>query len=338
MPDQPAITPLPQALYQAAKQWHHKDLLSLQALSVQDIFTLLKLAQVFEAAFSNPPALQKSQRTELQLLEQAACVTMFFEASTRTRVSFSLAAQHLGAHVVDIAESGSAIQKGESLLDSIRNLEALKVNLLVLRHPESGIAAKLAPQTTISIVNAGDGKNEHPSQALLDIFTLYKHFGDLKNKRIAFVGDCKHSRVAHSGLIGLQKLGAHVALIAPPELVPEEAEDSGVEVYHELDPALPQFDAFNLLRIQFERHKTGDTLNRESYRRLYGMTDERLQKLSPQAVILAPGPIHRGVEIDSEVADGSRSLIFEQPRNGLFLRMALLALLYRRNSIDNEPR
>lgn len=253
---------------------------------------------------------------------------LFFEDSTRTRCSFSIAAQRLGASVVDLAEEGSSVSKGETLADTARTIEAMGVDAIVVRHGASGAAHLLARAVRCGVINAGDGRHAHPTQALLDLLTLRERLGDLASRRIAIVGDIGNSRVARSAVHGLVALGAHVVLVGPPTLVPRAFErlatgPGSIRVTHELDPELSTLDALMMLRVQLER-QAGSAIASD-FRELYGLTARRLERLPAHAVVMHPGPINRGVEIDSDAADHpSRSVILRQVALGVAVRMAVL--------------
>jgi len=254
-------------------------------------------------------------------------VNLFYEPSTRTRVSFEIAAKRLSADVINIATETSSVKKGETLIDTGLSIQALKADVIVVRHNASGAAAMLARHVDISVVNAGDGWHEHPTQALLDIFTLKQKLGNIKGLRVSIVGDIAHSRVARSNIWGLTKLGAKVTVCAPELLIPPEVEKMGVSVTHSIDSALSRADAVNVLRMQFERD-TGAAFPRQlEYFRNFAVTEERLKKAKKDIIVMHPGPINRGIEISSAVADGKNSVILEQVTNGIAIRMAVLFLI-----------
>jgi aspartate carbamoyltransferase catalytic subunit len=254
-------------------------------------------------------------------------VNLFFEPSTRTRTSFSLAARRLGADVLDFSSSGSSTSKGETFIDTAKNIEAMGIDVMVVRHSSSGAPHLLAEHVSCGIINAGDGAHEHPTQGLLDIFTIRQRKGRLDNLTVALVGDILHSRVARSNIHGLTKLGAKVVVCGPPTLVPPTITELGVEISHSLDAILPRCDVVNMLRIQFERQRSGLFPSVAEYARLFAMDGARLKMAKPDLLLLAPGPINRGVEITPEVADGPHSAILQQVTNGLAVRMAVLYLL-----------
>ena len=300
--------------------WHRRHLLALEDLSRDELVTILDLAEHFTRD-SQP------SRTKRGNLNGKVIVNLFFEPSTRTRMSFSLAARRLGADVLDFSPSGSSTSKGETFIDTAKNIEAMGIDLVVVRHSATGAPHLLAQHLRCGVINAGDGAHEHPSQGLLDIFTIRQMKGRFDGLTIALVGDIVHSRVARSNIHGLTKLGAKIIVCGPPTLVPPGIHDLGVEVSHNLDEILPRCDVINMLRIQFERQRSGLFPSIAEYARLFGMDSERLKKAKPDLLLLAPGPINRGVEITPEVADGPHSAILTQVTNGLAVRMAVLYLL-----------
>jgi aspartate carbamoyltransferase catalytic subunit len=260
-------------------------------------------------------------------LKGKVVANLFFEPSTRTRTSFGLAARRLGADTLDFSPGGSSLSKGESFIDTAKNIEAMGVDAVVVRHSSAGAPHLLARHLGVGVVNAGDGAHEHPTQALLDIFTVRRLRGRVAGLTVGLVGDIAHSRVARSNIHGLTKLGARVIVCGPPTLVPPDVGRLGVEVAHRLDDILPHCDVLNLLRVQFERQRTGLFPSVGEYARLFGMNGERLRRAKPDVLLLAPGPINRGVEVTPEVADGPHSAILRQVTNGLAVRMAVLALV-----------
>ncbi len=249
---------------------------------------------------------------------------VFYEASTRTRSSFEVAAASLGAHVLNWSVTGSSASKGETLVDTAKNIAALGVSIIVVRHQNSGAADLVARSVSCSVVNAGDGQHEHPSQALLDAYTLWRRWGSLEGKRVAIVGDILHSRVARSNLHCMQALGASLVFCGPPTMLPAGLSTFGVQVTSELDVALDGVDAVMMLRIQRERQSDALFPSAAEYHRRWGLTNERAAKLKPEAVVLHPGPVNRGLELSPQVADGQRSLILEQVENGVAVRKAIL--------------
>lgn len=297
-----------------------KDLLGLASLSADQIRLVLDTAvpfrEISERAIKKVPTLRG-----------ATIVNLFFEASTRTRISFEFAEKRLSADTVNVASAGSSVAKGETLVDTARNLEAMKIDMVVIRHGASGAAQFLAERIESNVINAGDGTNEHPTQGLLDILTLRNHLGDLTGRRICIVGDVLHSRVARSNIWGLTKLGAEVAVCGPRSLLPNAIGEMGVTVFDRIEDAVEWADAFNVLRLQLERMQAGYIPSLREYNRVYGVTRARLEKAPRDILILHPGPMNRGVEIDSDVADGPHSVILDQVTNGVAVRMAVLYLL-----------
>jgi aspartate carbamoyltransferase catalytic subunit len=297
--------------------WTRKDLTGLDELSADEITFLLDTARAFkgvgERSLKKVPALRGK-----------TLVNFFVEPSTRTRTSFEVAAMRLSADVVNISATASSLQKGETLKDTALNLQALRADIIVLRHSSPGSSKFLAERLDSSIINAGDGAHEHPTQGLLDIFTIREKFGKIEDLHIAIVGDILFSRVARSNIFGLLKLGAKVTLVGPSTLVPKRFEKLGVRVSHRLDDILAEVDVVNLLRIQHERQRKEYFPGLGEYIALFGLTKSRAEKLKPGCLVMHPGPINRGVEIDSEVADGKQSVILEQVTNGIAVRMAVL--------------
>ena len=304
----------------AAAKWTRRDLLSLEELSADEIRLILDTALRFKDA-------ARHASFKVPLLAGKTVANLFFENSTRTRTSFALAARRLGADTVDFSPSGSSLAKGETFVDTAKNLEAMGMDCVVVRHRAPGTPQLLAQNLNCAVINAGDGPHEHPTQALLDILTIRDHRGDLKGLNVALVGDIAHSRTARSNIWGLKKLGAHVILCGPATLVSKRWEEFGLEVCHNLDEVLPRVDVVNLLRIQFERQVTPPFPSVREYALLYAMNKERLALAKEDILILAPGPINRGVEVTPEVADGPHSVILEQVTNGVAIRMAVLNLL-----------
>jgi aspartate carbamoyltransferase catalytic subunit len=297
-----------------------KDLLGLESLSAEQINLVLDTAEPFK---------EVSERTikKVPALRGQTIVNLFFESSTRTRVSFEFAEKRLSADTVNVGVAGSSIAKGETLVDTARNLEAMRINMVVIRHPSSGAAHFLAERIDSNVVNAGDGTHEHPTQGLLDLLTLRDRFQTLKGKRVCLCGDVLHSRVARSNIWGLRRLGAEVAVCGPRSLLPNAVEELGVIVFDRIEEAIQWSDAINVLRLQLERMTAGYVPSVREYNRVFGVTRERLEKASRELIILHPGPINRGVEIDSDVADGPHSVILRQVTNGIAVRMAVLYLL-----------
>jgi aspartate carbamoyltransferase catalytic subunit len=300
--------------------WHRKHLLGLEDLAREEIVTILDLAEHFA-----PDSTERSRKRAN--LTGKVVVSLFFESSTRTRMSFNLAARRLGADVLDFSPSGSSTSKGETFIDTAKNIEAMGIDLIVVRHSATGAPHLLTQHLNASVVNAGDGAHQHPTQGLLDIFTIRQRKRNIEGLTVGLVGDIAHSRVARSNIHGLIKLGAKVIVCGPPTLVPRGIEALGVEVSHNLDAILPRCDVINMLRIQFERQRSGLFPSISEYARLFGMNAARLANAKPDLLLLAPGPINRGVEITPEVADGPASAILQQVTNGLAVRMAILHLL-----------
>jgi len=297
--------------------WTRKDLTGLDELTTAEINFLLDTARAFKGVG------QRSLK-KVPALRGKTLVNFFFEPSTRTRTSFEVAAMRLSADVVNISATASSLQKGETLKDTALNLQALQADIIVLRHSSPGSSRFLAERLDSSIINAGDGAHEHPTQGLLDIFTIREKFGRVEGLNIAIVGDILFSRVARSNIFGLLKLGAKVTLVGPSTLVPKSFEKLGVRVTHRLDDILEELDVVNLLRIQHERQRKEYFPGLGEYVSLFGLTKARAAKLKPTCLIMHPGPINRGVEIDSDIADGRQSVILEQVTNGIAVRMAVL--------------
>ncbi len=301
-------------------RWHHRHLLGLENLSADDITLILDLAESLHQA-------TQGGRVKLDLLKGRTVANLFFENSTRTRNSFSLAAKRLGADTVEFSSSGSSVAKGETFIDTAKTIEAMGVDAVVVRHATPGTPHLLSRHLAGSVVNAGDGPHEHPTQGLLDICTIRQARGSLKGLTVALVGDIAHSRTARSNIWALLKLGAKPIVCGPATLVSKRWEQFGVEVAHNLDEILPRCDVLNLLRIQFERQATRPFPSVHEYALLYAMNLERMKRSKPDILIMAPGPINRGVELTPEVADGPHSVILKQVTNGISIRMAVLWLL-----------
>jgi aspartate carbamoyltransferase catalytic subunit len=284
------------------------------------------ISTILDTAFSFREVLERPIK-RVPTLQGKTIVNLFFENSTRTRISFELAEKRLSADTVNFSSSGSSLAKGESLKDTVRNLYAMKTDAVVMRHGVPGSAKLLTQFIDAVVINAGDGTHEHPTQALLDMMSLQEKFGSLDGLNIAIIGDIRHSRVALSNIYGLLTMGANVALCGPPTFMPVGIESLGVKVIYDLDEALAFADAINILRIQRERQGKGMIPSLREYRAVFGITRERLDKLHKTITILHPGPINRGVEIDSDVADSEHSLILHQVLNGVAVRMAVLFLL-----------
>lgn len=300
--------------------WTRKDLLGLDELTPQEILHILDTAESFREVSCRSVKKVPALRGKVVAL-------LFFEDSTRTRMSFELAASRLSADTLLFTAKGSSVSKGETTLDTVRNIEAMGVDVFVMRHGQSGAPHLVADKVKAPIINAGDGSHEHPTQALLDIFTMRQRLGGIAGRKVAIVGDIAHSRVARSNIIGLQKLGAEVVVVGPPTLVPSAISAMGCEIAHNLDDVLPDVDAVNMLRIQFERFGGGLFPSLREYHKLFGLDSERMKRAKSDLLVMHPGPINRGVEITSDVADGPNSCILQQVTNGLAIRMAVLFLV-----------
>src|SRR4051794_21110896 len=300
--------------------WHRKDLLDIESLSADEIMTVLDTARAFKAVGER--AIKK-----VPALRGKTVVNLFVEPSTRTRISFELAAIRLSADIINFTAEASSLKKGETLKDTARNLEALNADIIIIRHSATGAAHFLSRFLNACVINAGDGAHEHPTQALLDTFTILEKKGKIAGLNVTILGDILYSRVARSNIWALTKLGAKVTLCGPSTLVPKIFEQMGCRVTHNVDEAIANADIINLLRIQHERQRKSMFPSLGEYTSLFGLNKARLEKIKPDALIMHPGPINRGVEIDSEIADCGRSLILEQVTNGLAVRMAVLFLV-----------
>jgi aspartate carbamoyltransferase catalytic subunit len=300
-------------------QWNRKDLLGIRELSADEINFVLETADAFKQVGTR-------EIKKVPALRGKTLVNFFVEPSTRTRTSFELAASRLSADVINISASTSSLTKGETLKDTAKVLEANHADIIVLRHSSAGAPQFLAQRVKSSVINAGDGAHEHPTQALLDLYTIRDKKSRIADLHVVIVGDILFSRVARSNIFGLTKLGARVTLVGPTTLIPRDFEKLGVTVSHRIDEVLPRADVVNLLRIQHERQRKEYFPSLREYTRLFGLTKERAKLLKPDCLIMHPGPINRGVEIDSEVADGLQSVILDQVTNGLAVRMAVLYL------------
>src|SRR5580700_2158612 len=300
--------------------WNRKHLLDIQSLSADEIMTVLDTALAFKAVGER--AIKK-----VPVLRGKTVVNLFVEPSTRTRISFELAAQRLTADVINFSAEASSLKKGETLKDTARNLQALNADIIVIRHSAAGAPHFLARFLKSSVINAGDGAHEHPTQALLDAFTIRQRKGKIEGLNVTILGDILYSRVARSNIWALTKLGARVTLCGPSTLVPRVFEQMGCRVTYDMDEAIAGADIINLLRIQHERQRKTMFPSIGEYTQLFGLNKARLAKTKPDAIIMHPGPINRGVEIDSEIADCGRSVILEQVTNGLAVRMAALFLV-----------
>ena len=303
--------------------WDERHLLGLEHLSAEQITRILDLADAFQR-------LADGASQKLSVLNGTVVANLFFENSTRTKTSFNIAARRLGADTVDFSASGSSLSKGETFVDTALTIEAMGVDLVVCRHRTPGAPQLLARHLRAGVLNAGDGTHEHPTQALLDMLTIRQKLGRIKGLTVALVGDIRHSRVARSNIHGLTKLGAKVIVCGPATLIPRTISQMGVEVAYNLDEILPRVDCVNLLRVQFERQRGAFFPSIPEYAHLFGMNGDRIRLARDGLLVLAPGPINRGVELTPEVADGPHSVILNQVSNGLLIRMACLYLLAKK--------
>ncbi|HEU4881581.1 MAG TPA: aspartate carbamoyltransferase catalytic subunit [Longimicrobium sp.] len=297
-----------------------KDLLALEGMTREQITQILDTAETFKEISERPVK-------KVPVLRTKTIVNAFFENSTRTRVSFEFAEKRLSADTVNISTAGSSVAKGETLVDTARNLEAMRIDMVVIRHHASGSAQFLAERIASGVINAGDGKHEHPTQGLLDLMTIRQHRGPLQGLKVCICGDVLHSRVARSNIHGLKTMGAEVAVCGPRTLLPPCVEELGVTVFTRIEDAIAWADVLNVLRLQLERMKGGFIPSLREYNRVFGVTRKRVEAAPRDLLILHPGPMNRGVEIDSDVADGPHSVILEQVTNGVAVRMAVLYLL-----------
>ena len=297
-----------------------KDLVGLESLSQEQILMILDTAEPFKE-------ISERRIKKVPVLRGKTIVNLFFEASTRTRVSFEFAEKRLSADTVNISAAGSSVIKGETLVDTARNLEAMRIDMVVMRHGSSGPARFLADRIPSNVINAGDGRHEHPTQCLLDLLTIRDHCDRIEGLKVCLVGDILHSRVARSNIYGLLKLGAEIAVCAPKTLLPSAIGDLGVQVFKRVEEAIEWADVLNILRLQLERMEEGYVPSLREYNRIWGVTARKLELAPQDLLILHPGPMNRGVEIDSDVADGSHSVILNQVTNGVAVRMAVLYLL-----------
>src|SRR5687768_9327077 len=301
-------------------RWTRKHLLALEDLSADELRFVLDTADSFKEVSTRSVK-------KVPALRGRVMVNLFFEDSTRTRISFSLAAQRLSADIIDFFEKTSSTNKGETLIDTARNIEAMGVDIVIIRHPAAGAAYLLSKSIQCSVINAGDGAHEHPTQGLLDIYTIRERFGKIEGLKVAIVGDIANSRVARSNLWALKKLGAEVILVGPPTLLPRAFEQFGARVTHDLDAVIGEVDVVNMLRVQFERIKSSQFPSVREFTRLYGLTWDRFQRCKKDTFVMHPGPMNRGIEISSDIADGPASGILQQVTNGLAVRMAVLYLV-----------
>jgi aspartate carbamoyltransferase catalytic subunit len=298
----------------------NKDLLGIKELSVEEINLILDTSAGFKDVLGR-------DIKKVPTLRGKTTVNLFFEPSTRTRTSFELAAKRLSTDVINFSVPTSSVVKGESLIDTALTVQALGADFIIIRHSSSGVPHLLAKKLRVSVINAGDGTNEHPTQALLDAFTIREKKGKIEGLEIAIVGDIAHSRVAKSNIYSLKKLGARLRLIGPPTLIPKEMEVMGIDIFHNMEDGLRDVDVLMMLRIQMERQGKGFFPSTEEYSRNWGLTLERLSLAKDEVIVMHPGPMNRGIEITSEIADGPRSVILEQVTNGLAVRMAVMYLL-----------
>ncbi len=301
-----------------------RHLLGIKYLQKEDIELILHTADNFLDVINRPIK-------KVPSLRDITIVNLFFENSTRTRLSFELAEKRLSADVINFSASSSSVSKGETLIDTVNNILAMKVDMVVMRHPKAGAAHFLSKHVNAKIINAGDGAHEHPTQALLDAFSIRRKLGGIEGKKVAIIGDILHSRVALSNIFCLQKMGAEVVVCGPPTLIPRDIQSLGVRVESDLKKTLEWCDVANMLRIQLERQDIQYFPSLREYAMLYGLNKELLDNLNKEIVIMHPGPINRGVEITSDVADSSHSIILQQVENGVAVRMAALYLLANRN-------
>ena len=301
----------------------HKDLLSLRDVEREEIEMILSTAASMRPLLESP-----TKKTAH--LQGKSIVTLFYENSTRTRMSFELASKYMSAAAANISASASSVAKGETLIDTGKTLDRMGTDVIIIRHPMSGAPHLLAQHVNAAVINAGDGVNEHPTQALLDMFTIQRHKGHLNGLKVAIIGDVNHSRVARSNLFGLHTMGAEVALCAPPTLMPVQMEELGVRTYTRVEEAVEGADVVMGLRIQKERQEEGNFPSLREYSAFFGINEENLKYAKPDALVMHPGPMNRGVEITSDVADSDQSVINEQVTSGVAVRMALLYLLTRK--------
>jgi len=297
-----------------------RHLLGLEGMPKEDIVTILDTARSFREVLERPIK-------KVPTLQGKTIVNLFFESSTRTRTSFELAERRLSADVVNFSAEASSVKKGETLKDTARNIEMMKIDMVVMRHAAAGAANFLSTVIGANIINAGDGAHEHPTQALLDMYTMREKLGEIAGKHVCIVGDISHSRVALSNIFGLQTMGAVVSVCGPKTLIPRHMERLGVKVFHDVNEVIPQVDVLNVLRIQLERQERMLFPSIREYRQYFSITPERLARAKQEIVVMHPGPINRGVELSADVADGKHSLILQQVLNGVAVRMAILYLL-----------
>ena len=303
-------------------RWTARHLLGLEGVTREELLTVLDAAAKFREILERPVK-------KVPTLRGVTVANLFFENSTRTRMSFELAEKRLSADTISFSASTSSVKKGETLRDTVRNIEAMMVDMVVIRHSCPGVPHFLTQHVDASVINAGDGAHEHPTQALLDIFTMRERLGELDGKRVTIVGDILHSRVAKSNVWGLRALGAEVTLCGPSTFMPAEVERMGVEVSSDINASTRDADVVNILRIQQERQEGGFLPSLREYTRLFGIDAERVAAMKPDVLIMHPGPINRGIELAPDVADGDKSVILEQVTNGVAVRMAVMYLISR---------
>ena len=297
-----------------------KDLIGLEDLSRDEIISILNTAEAFRSVFDRPVR-------SVPIMRGKTVVNLFFEPSTRTRISFELAEKRLSADIVNFSAASSSLKKGETLRDTAQNIEAMKVDMIVMRHSSPGAAAYLGRVLKASVINAGDGPHEHPTQGLLDIMTMRQRLGNLEGKKVTIIGDISHSRVARSNIYGLGRLGAEVTVCGPPTMVPRAIAKLGAKVELDLAKAVAKADCLNILRIQLERQSQMVFPSNREYALMYGVNEDVLRRTKPECFVMHPGPMNRDVEISSDVADGPRQVILEQVTNGVAVRMAVIYLL-----------
>jgi len=305
-----------------------KHLLGLEFISKKDIEKIIDVGFIFREVLERPIK-------KVPTLQGKNILNLFFENSTRTKISFELAEKRLSADVTNFSSTSSSVQKGESLKDTVQNIQSMKMDCVVMRHPVPGSCIQLQNYVDSVIINAGDGTHEHPTQALLDIMSIKEKFGKIKNLKIGIVGDILHSRVALSNIFGLVKLGAKVKVCGPPHLIQRDIEMLNIEKTYNVDELIEWADVLNILRIQKERMGVGIIPSIREYRKFFGITNERLLNHNKELVIMHPGPMNRGVEIDSEIADSSQTIILDQVLNGVAVRMSVLYLLLGNNELEN---
>ncbi len=310
-------------------KWSKHDLLDLQTLSAEEIEHVLETAKSFKEVSSR-------EVKKVPALRGKTIVSLFFEPSTRTRGSFELAAKRLSADTINMSGSGSSLSKGETIVDMAKNIEAMNVDLIIVRHSVAGVPHKLAENLNASVVNAGDGCRSHPTQALLDMFTIKDKLGEIKGKKVVIVGDILHSRVARSNIVGLTKLGAEVTVCGPSTLIPIGIEQMGVKVSYDIDAVIPDQDVIMLLRLQKERQEEHYLSSIREYAKTFGFNANRLKMAKKDVLVMHPGPTNRGVELSGEVADGARSVILDQVTNGVAVRMAVLYLTLGTKDVSKE--